>query len=358
MFVINKMHGFTSFLLQKLILEVTVPTDDHVTTLVPVPLPDPTMPMSLASGVVLDKKLYISGCIYAGTNTSSDRIVHVYCLEYRRGSSWSKLPNAPQYWCKAVVLSGQLTLLGGCEAGSGKITNQLHTWAEDKGKWLTLYPSMPTKRFRPGVVCYHSTVVVVGGLAEDEMTVLSTVETMNTAARQWWRPAALSLPRPLYSMSLALCGNEIYMTGGKISPTSAIRQAWKMSCTAVEEALNRQSEAATQDCMQWVKIKGPPTWRSTLVPSSNVPVAFGGYSAPCNPAKGIFAFNSATNKWQHVGELAVARGCTCVVPTYGASCLVVGGSTSSTEYNRGTLLSTMEHITVVSTPISTASTED
>ena len=312
--------------------------------------------MTLASGLVLDKKLYICGGF--NNSISADRMVHVYHLEYRRGSQWSKLPNAPQYWCKTVVVSGQLTLLGGHEAGSRKLTNQLHTWVEDEGKWLTLYPSMPTKRFRPGVVCYHSTVVVVGGLAEDETTVLSTVETMNTAARQWWRPAALSLPRPVYSVSLALCGNEIFMTGGKNSPTSAIKQAWKMSCTAVDEALNRQSEAATQDCTEWVRIKGPPTWRSTLVPSSNVPVAIGGFNISGNPMKGMFAFNSATNKWQHVGDLTEARGCPCVVPTYGMSCLIVGGSTSSTEYTDATLLSTMEHISVVSTPISAAATED
>lgn len=327
-----------------------------MTFLAPVPLPDPTMPMSLASGVVLDEKLYICRGINASVSTCYDHIVHVYHLEYRRGGSWSKLPNAPQYWCKAVVISGQLTLVGGRDSVSGKITNELHTWVEDKmqSRWDALLPSMLTKRFRPGVVCYHNTVVVIGGLAEDEMTVLNTVEMMNTAARHWWRPAALHLPRPLYSMSVALCGDQIYMIGGKNSPTSFINKAWKLPCTAVEEALNRQSEAATQDCVQWVKIKGPPTWRSTLVPNSSVPVAIGGFDTSWNPTKGMFAFNSAANQWHQVGELAVARGCPCVIPTCSTSCFVVGGSISSTEYNEDTLLSTMEHVSVVTAPVAMA----
>ena len=361
--IVIKTYDFPLFILQILVLDITDPADDHhVRSLASVPLPDPTMPMSLslASGVVLDEKLYICGGINAGITTCYDHIVHVYHLQYRRGGAWSKLPNAPQYWCKAVVISGQLTLLGGRDTVSGKITNELHTWVEDKEQlqWVALLPNMLSKRFRPGVVCYHNNVVVIGGLAEDETTVLSTVEMMNTAARHWWRPAALHLPKPLYSMSLALCGDQIYIAGGKKGPASLIKQAWKLPCTAVEEALNHQSKAATQDCMLWVRIKGPPMWKCTLVPNSSIPVAIGGFDASWNPTKRMFAFNSATNKWHQVGELTVARGCPCVVPTCSTSCFIVGGSTSSTENNDDTLLSTMEHVSVVTTPVAKGLTDD
>ena len=72
----------------------------------------------------------------------------------------------------------------------------------------------------------------------------------------------------------------------------------------------------------------------------------------------MFAFNSATNRWHQVGELAIARGCPCVVPTCSSSCFIVGGSTSSTEFNDDTLLSTMEHVSVVTTPVAMGLTDE
>ena len=62
-------------------------------------------------------------------------------------------------------------------------------------KWTRQFPPMPTKRRLTAVVCSGKSLIVAGGLGEEDKN-LSIVEVMDTEILQW--STASSLPHPLY----------------------------------------------------------------------------------------------------------------------------------------------------------------
>ena len=65
-------------------------------------------------------------------------------------------------------------------------------------------------------------MVVAGGYGE-EITILSTVEVMDTDTLQW--STASSLPYPLSDATATVCGDRVYLVGGS-------DQCWKSAKSA------------------------------------------------------------------------------------------------------------------------------
>ena len=126
---------------------------------------------------------------------------------------WSTLPECPRYYFTLTVVNGCVTAVGGSEFIWGvreKLTNSLLSAIEVEGNWVEILPSMPTKRKLTAVVCSGKTLVVAGGVGE-ENTILSTVEVMDTDTWQW--STASSLPHPLSDATATVCGDRVYLLG-------------------------------------------------------------------------------------------------------------------------------------------------
>ena len=80
---------------------------------------------------------------------------------------------------------------------------------------------MPTKRARHGVTTYRTFVVVAGGVGEDEQTLLSSIDVLNITTHQWWTPANLQLPQPMFYMQFTLSTAHLCVASAAISYDTA-----------------------------------------------------------------------------------------------------------------------------------------
>ena len=123
-------------------------------------------------------------------------------------NKWSELPKCPNSGFSLAMVNSLLTAIGG-ETPNDEVTNSLHSLTDNK--WTRQFPPMPTKRWATAVVCSGRSLIVAGGAGKGYKK-LSTFEVMDTATLQW--STASSLPKPFYTASVTLCGDQVYMLGG------------------------------------------------------------------------------------------------------------------------------------------------
>ena len=136
-------------------------------------LPDLPTATAYATAVVIARNVYVCGGVCG--DVASARVVQVYDLDK---ATWTKLPPTPQYNSEAAAINNQLVLIGVREASSNTISNMVSTWTGQG--WQQDIPTMPTKRFRPGVTTYGTYIIVAGGIAEDKETLLNSIDVLDT----------------------------------------------------------------------------------------------------------------------------------------------------------------------------------
>ena len=306
-----------------------------------VKLPDLPMPTCNASVVMINDHIYVCGGICGSVDLA--REVQVYDVNH---NVWSTLPHSPQYNSQGVAIDSKLVLIGGREAASEGATNLVSTWTGQG--WQHDLPPMPTKRFRPGVTTYHTFVVVVGGVAEDEQTLLSSIDIFNITTCQWWSPANLQLPRPLFAMHCTISSAHLCVASAFISydaPTKACRNerdVWQLPVTALESVLIPGYDVTPH---QWTKVAPTPYFNSAILQDTGHIVAVGGDDISYTPTSDIFVYNPDSSMWSKVGQLGVPRSHCAVVSLSKTSFIVCGGCTDTRD-SRNTLLSSVELVHV------------
>ena len=115
------------------------------------------MPMKLEviSSALLENKVYVTGIAEKEDDRlSKRRQVQVYSLD---DEYWATVPGdptlkpAPNYNAPMAVINDQITLIGGRDAETGKITNMVSTWFEIEQQWKQILPLMPTERLESGI---------------------------------------------------------------------------------------------------------------------------------------------------------------------------------------------------------------
>ena len=84
---------------------------------------------------------------------------------------------------------------------------------------------MPTKRSLTTALCTGTALIVAGGIGEHR--VLSTVEVMHTESHQW--STAADLPQPMFYASATVCGDSIYMLGGRDEHLADVKSVYSFS---------------------------------------------------------------------------------------------------------------------------------
>ena len=277
---------------------------------------------------------------------ASSCIVQVYNLDKE---TWTKLPPAPQRNSEAAAINNDLVLVGGREASSARnITNMVSVW--NGHSWEHSIPALPTKRFRPGVTTYGTYLIVAGGRAADNQTLLSSVDVLNTATRQWQTPANLQLPRPMYEMQMTVCASHIYMTNATIlyddltNANTPSNSVWQLPVSRVVKVLENEERGP----IQWVETAPTPFYRSVLFQHTAHPLAVGGHGDSDNPTPNIAMFDPRSSKWSTVGQLLDPRIRCTVVSLNMHSFLVCGGcSVSENLVHLSSLLNSVELVELV-----------
>ena len=301
------------------------------------------MPTACATAVVIDRKVYVCGgrC----PDVESSRQVFVYDFDKKVWGTLSAL--APQYRCQAVTIDNQLVLLGGWEPLSssrmGKITNLVSTWTEQG--WQQVIPAMPTKRYRHSVLAHGTIVIAAGGRADDDRTLLSSIDVLNTTTHQWWTPANLRLPRPMYAMTITANSIHMNVAAARVDDPSSSdmktpsKSVWQLPVSALTTV------PMTEGCSpprQWTEIVPTPNFDSALLQAAPHRVAIGGDDDSDQATTHVAVCSH--NKWSTVGQLLLPRARCAIVSLSPSSILVCGGY--SDTRNKSTLLDSVELLSV------------
>ena len=283
--------------------------------------------------------MYVCGGVCPGSDATLGQIVQVYDLDK---ATWTKLPPAPQYSSEAASINNHLVLIGGREAASSTISNMVSTWTEQG--WQQDIPAMPTKRLAPGVTTYGTYVVVAGGRAEDNQTLLNSIDVLNIATSQWSTPANLQLPRPMFDMQITVSATHICVAGASIEydatteTSRSSRSVWQLPVSTLTKVL--MGDHSPHD---WEEIAPTPHYKSALLQHTASPLAVGGYESR-KATSNIATFDPCSNKWSTVGQLLEPRTVCTVVGLSRHSFLVCGGASDPMDIN--TLLSSVEVVSV------------
>ena len=306
-----------------------------------VKLPDLPIPTGNASAVMINDHIYVCGGSCGGVDLACQ--VQVYDVNL---NVWSTLPHSPQLKSQGVAIDSKLVLIGGYEAASKGVTNLVSTWTGQE--WQQDLPPMPTKRFRPGVTTYHTFVLVAGGMAEDNQSLLSSIDILNITTRQWWTPANLQLPQPMYRMQCTVSSAHLCVASGYISYDVAAntrttdRHVWQLPVTALEKVLIPGDDETSH---QWTKVAPTPYFNSVILQDTAHIVAVGRDDNSGEPKSDIFVYNPDSDVWSKVGQLGVPRARCSVVSLSRTSFIVCGGYTDRKD-PRNTLLSSVELVHV------------
>ena len=243
-------------------------------------------------------------------SSSGSRDVFAYDSEK---DDWSKLPECPQRNFGLAVINNLLTAVGGMSSGlfSRDFTNRLVSFSG--GKWVTVFPPMPTKRCWLTVISAQNYLIAaVGGVGVRGE--LSTVEVMNIATREWY--TAASLLEPVDLMSATVCGGHLYLLGGYVknfNPTHAV-----FTCT-LDSLLHSchpssQTPPHTNEAGVWQRIADVPMDRSTCTTLNGRVLVVGGKDSHHTDTADVYMYSADSDSWPLVGHMSTAR----------SECLVVG----------------------------------
>ena len=240
---------------------------------------------------------------------------------------WSTLFNQQRAATMAVV-NNQVTLFGGRDVSTRKVTNTLSTWYEEEGQWKQVLPPMPTGRSRPAVICHDNLLLVTGGLAEDVSTILNTTDVLDLSTMKWSPREGLNLPVSLRLHHLTLCGEYLYLVGGMTvyswrSPEDDNSQAWRAKWSDVKQTAAPQHSQAQGGV--WTRIADPPTLRPTAVSCGGTLYTVGGCTRHGKPISTVYSYITARNQWVSVGDMSVVRYWHCAVPLSSSTIFVAGG---------------------------------
>ena len=238
--------------------------------------------------------------------------VHSYNLD---ADKWNTLPDCHRESFTLTFVNGLLTVVGGVHHGN--YTNTLLSLKEEGGKkWVEQFPPMPTKRKYTAAVSTGKILVVAGGEIEGtKLTILSTVEVMNTDTQQW--STASGLPYPLIDASATVSGGRVYLVGGKDKnghPTQSV-----LTCS-----LNALFQSQT-DGSVWNTVADLPVVCSTSITLNGQLLAVGGKDSHGKATNNIYSYNTKTNSWEVTGHMPTARYWCLVAVFPGNKLMVVGG---------------------------------
>ena len=302
-------------------------------------LPDLPIATSLAAAIVIARNVYVCGGVCP--DVASARIVQVYDLDK---ATWTKLPPTSQYFSEAATINNQLVLIGGCEASSNTISNMVSTWTGQG--WQQDIPAMPTKRLRPGVTTYGTYVIVAGGRAEDNQTLLNSIDVLDTTTLLWSTPANLQLPRPMYSMQITVSATHICVASAVITYDASTntdtfsKSVWQLPVNTLTKVLMEGDHSPHN----WEEIASTPHYGSALVQHTAHPLAVGGHKSR-KATTNIAIYDPHSSKWSTVGQLLEPRTVCTVVSLSRHSFLVCGGA--SDPMDRNTLLSSVEVVSIL-----------
>ena len=166
----------------------------------------------VTSATELDGKVYVSALL-------SDKLApFMYDIDKKQ---WSPMPTLSRRYFVLVAVHSkrQLLAIGGIHVGilsSRGLSNRVFLWDEQYRAWILQYPNMPTPRCSITGICYHSAVIVAGGITcLEPWTVTRVVEVLHindsSLSDSHWSTVE-QLPCVIYAAIPLLCDDTLYIS--------------------------------------------------------------------------------------------------------------------------------------------------
>ena len=279
----------------------------------------------------------------SGSATAVDKVVYVqpwgsskvysFDLDSER---WKELADCQKRECSLVIVKGQVTAVGGCtDMEDFDTLTSLDKRSQGRSRWVVKLKSMPTKRYSTAAVSNEEVLIVTGGFSNGRP--LSSVEIMDIESEQWY--SASKLPRALHRHSAALCGNLVYMLGGKDSSgsTTSVFQCslsvllLRASPDSQESGTNVDARASIDRGSPWKSVCPIPLsfTSSSLVPNASSGnknlVVFGGYNSDRKQrSSDIHVYDPTRDSWLQIGAMISHRS-SCISSVLSNDCVIVIG---------------------------------
>lgn len=265
---------------------------------------------------------YYSDAVVKGSVVYIDEIrLGVIAYDFEKGT-WSEPFSSPPNHGTLVVVNNMLTAVGGMS--DSKLQNKLYSRVGegDSEKWSEEFPPMPTARCDASAVCAKGYLIVAGGRESKK------VELMNTETLQW--SAAPSLPAKLSGYSMTVCGESIYMLGGReyffLEGEQDTKFVYSCSLSALfeERSLGSKIASALSLSKTWKKVADLPVAMSACVAANNRLLAVGGMSANAATVC-VRMYDPTNNRWKIVSHMKQPRHSCYPAVLPDNTILVIGG---------------------------------
>ena len=309
-------------------------------------------PMYAASAVQHKENIYVM----AGHAPQYDALYYVFSYNINI-NEWSRLPPPGHYQGILQILNGKLTVIGGVDDASYKVTNKVSTFHNKSKIWRSdhEFPNMIMPRSRPGVVTHEDHVIVLGGEL-DEDTDHDDIEVLNLTEPIQWMKSNIKLPQPMWGISLTVSHDQLYIVGYSI-PGVRYFKAYQLPVAPIITSATQPPTSGQS--VDWNNLPNAPHYDTALLPHSYPPVIIGG-SIQGVSTSDVAILDIMKNKWNRIASLSTARDCAAVVPISHESILVIGGCTggkdiagakahSTNSVEKGTISTSVSH-TVATMP--------
>ena len=274
-------------------------------------------PLYNASVALHDNKVYTM----AGDAPDKDAYRYVYVYDIN-GNQWDRVPPPGQYKGTLQIINSNLTVIGGRDNTTRKITNKVTTY--NNNSWKNIYPNMIKARNGPGVVTHLDYVIVAGGELDDK-TFSDDIEVLNYKQSSHWVIARMKLPEPMWVPSLTISDDLLYIVGYDRA-TGRTDAAHKVPVDIII-ITSSAAQLTSNQTAYWTKLPPAPHGHTAVIPNSCPPVIIGGKDIQDVPTVDIRVLDVPNNSWKKIASLTTARKSTAVVPINHDSILVIGGNT-------------------------------
>ena len=265
------------------------------------------------------KTVQLHTTLYVGGGFSDSGSECCTVLQYEcTTDSWSELPEYQYYWFGMSLINGRhLTLVGGKDRHTLKVTNKLGVWDPSSQQWTQPYPPMITPRHSPEVATYNNYLLAAGG--NDGSRQLATVEVLHVGASEQWLTAT-QLPVPCDLKTSAILHDNWYViTASKQVMYTSLPELCTTPQTVTMSATNTTPA-------QWRRLRDAPLEDSTAIALHGSLLTVGAGGLHDNTAStAIHLYHPETDEWTKVGEVPTPRYYCSVTLLPSGEFLVSGG---------------------------------
>ena len=247
-----------------------------------------------------------------------------------------------QHYGILQIINSKLTVIGGWDNTTNKITNKVTTYNNNNNSWSNEHPNLLKARSKPGVLTHLDYVIAAGGKLDDN-TFSDDIELLNYKQSSHWVIARMKLPEAMRLPSLTIPDDTLYIVEYS-KATGSTREAYKVS---VDKVTSSAAQLTNNQTTHWTKLPPAPHNNTAIIPNSCPPTIIGGKKQGVK-TDDVRVLDVPNNSWKKIASLTTVRSATAVVPSNHDSILVIGGTTGGrgAEGAKAHSISTVEKGTV------------